>query len=397
MKKILLRIYRILFPFPYVKYCSQTIYETLLGCLRMYEATKESEWKKRSDKLVNLLKQIQRPDGGFDIGYDFNFGKLHKKGDSTSPELVGLLALTEYARVFNKYDEIKPYVGRAAEWIRKFAQKKGENIYAIPYSPYNTKEIMVYNGTSFACGALGYYLGVYKIKDKELNDIYRGMINYLEKSMFETKSYPGKFWYYPVQDRTDISAELLNKIDYYHQMQQVEMHSLAQMVSFDMLQEEIIKNASEHVISLSNKFEITPYTNSDLFFKGFIHVWGVCSVASGLIMAQKSLKQKISGADELIDKIIFWMKKNAWNGTYFYPILNSEGSPKEKKYMVRSDAWVFNTFCCYYQQNKNCGFDDIIERCYLNIEKHNFSGPESHAQCKQKGLLAIMALLRRIN
>ena len=150
MKKILLKIYRVLFPFPYVKYCSQTIYEVLLGCLRMYEATKESKWEKRCDKVVALLKHIQRPDGGFDIGYDFNFGMLHKKGDSTSPELVGLLALTEYARVFNKYDEIEPYAARAAEWIRKFARKKGENIFAIPYSPYNTKEIMVYNGTSFA-------------------------------------------------------------------------------------------------------------------------------------------------------------------------------------------------------------------------------------------------------
>lgn len=395
MKKILLRIYRILFPFPYIKYCSQTIYEVLLGCLRMYEATNDTKWKKRCDKVANLLIGIQQSDGGFDIGYDFNFGMLHKKGNSTSPEMVGLLALTEYARVFDKYDEIKPYVTKAAEWIRRFARKEGENTYAIPYSPYNTREIMVYNGTSFACGALGYYLGVYKVEDQELNEIYRGMINYLEKSMYQTKNTLGKFWFYPVQSRTDISAQLLSKIDYYHQMQQVEMHSFAQIVSPDVLQKKIIKDASEHVVSLSDKFEITPYTNSDIFFKGYIHTWGLCSVISGLIMAQHSLKQPINGADDLINKVVNWILKNAWNGNYFYPILTSKGLPQEKKYMIRSDAWVFNSFCCYYQKNIKCGLENIIEKCYLNMEKNDFSGVESHAQSGRK-LLIIKRILNYI-
>ena len=178
---------------------------------------------------------------------------------------------------------------------------------------------------------------------------------------------------------SDISLLMLSKIDYYHQMQQVEVHSYAQQVSPNTLQAGMIKNASEHVISLSKRFEITPYTNNTIFFKDHIHVWGLCSVASGLIMAQNSLGYKIEGADELIEKAIFWIRQFCWNGSYFYPVLSSDGVPQMKQYMIRSDAWVFNTFCCYFQQNRDYQIEDILEKAYCNIERNNFSGRESHA------------------
>lgn len=397
MKKFLLHMYRVIFPYPKVRYCSQTIYEGLLGCLRMYETTKDLKWKKRSEKVMAILKQIQMPDGGFDIGYDFFFGMMHKKGDSTSPEMVGLLALTEYARVFSAYDAVQPYADRAVCWIRKNVKKISEGVYAIPYSPYTTSEIMVYNGTSFVCAALGYYIGVFQRKDIELSTIYQGMINYLEKSMYSSKSDPGKFWYYPVQERNDISGLMLSKIDYYHQMQQVEVHSYAQQVSPNTLQAGMIKNASDHVISLSKRFEITPYTNNTIFFKDHIHVWGLCSVASGLMMAQDSLGYKIEGADELIEKVIFWIRQFSWNGSYFYPVLSSDGVPQMKQYMVRSDAWVFNTFCCYFQQNRDGQIEDILEKAYCNIERNNFSGRESHAHGGKIAdiTLALIKFIRR--
>ena len=53
----------------YVKHCSQTIYTALLGCLRMWDATRDSIWQKRADDVLAILLEIQQPDGGFDIGY----------------------------------------------------------------------------------------------------------------------------------------------------------------------------------------------------------------------------------------------------------------------------------------------------------------------------------------
>ena len=40
-----------------------------------------------------------------------------------------------------------------------FAFDMGDGKVAIPYGPYSIEKVMVYNGTSFACGALGCYLG----------------------------------------------------------------------------------------------------------------------------------------------------------------------------------------------------------------------------------------------
>ena len=379
-------IYKTIFVHPHVKYCSQTIYEALLGCIKMYEATNSSIWKKRADHILNILLKIQRPDGGFDIGYEFNFGMLHKKGDSTSPELVGLLAMSYYARVFNEKELVKPYADKAVEWIKRFSVKLDEDTWAIPYSPYTTHEIMVYNGTSFACGALGYYLGVFEVDDSELNCIYAGMINYLESNLFSKKASDGRFWFYPDQRRTDISKDKLNKIDYYHQMQQVEMHSLAQQVSEKPQQLKIIHDCSNHIIEINKNNKVIPYTNSFDSFKGMIHVWGLCSVASGLIEASKLLPEKREKYIEVVKEVIDWLIKYSWNDNYFVPVLTKEGIPARfVEYMVRSDAWVLNSLATYYRDiEQDSAINDIIEKCYRKMENANFSGKESHASSRRK-------------
>jgi len=388
-----------LVPSPKVVYCSQTIYEALLGCIRMYEATDSAVWKKRANHVLNILIKIQRPDGGFDIGYEFNFGRIHKKGDSTSPELVGLLAYSEYARVFDARNTIKPYADKASEWIRQFSIKFEDDVWAIPYSPYTINKVMVYNGTSFACGALGHYLGVFGVEDENLLEIYSGMVNYLEKSLYASPEFAGRFWYYPVQSRTDMSKEQLNKIDYYHQMQQVEMHSYAQcMISHDA-QMKIIEECSDHIVNLSNKFSVIPYTNNSNFFGGHIHVWGFCSVASGLIEAAKLLPDKRNVYVKQATDVIDWIVNNSWNGDFFSPILTKSGEIVGlNEYMVRSDAWVFNALAAYFKDvSRDEKFETILEKCYLKMESCDFSGKESHAGSFRKKLFSkLVGFLRKV-
>lgn len=386
MKEI---IYKLIFKHPRVKYCSQTIYEALLGCIKMFEATNEECWRQRADKIIDILIEIQQPDGGFDIGYEFNFGLIHKKGDSTSPELVALQALSNYALVFNQKEKIEPFAKKAAEWIKKHAIQLETNVWAIPYSPYTTKEIMVYNGTSFACGALGYYISVFEVQDIKLNNIYKGMVNYLEKSLY-SDDLEGRFWYYPVQERKDISKEMLNKVDYYHQMQQVEIHSNAQQFNPVEQQLKIIEDCCDYIIHMGSDKSIIPYTNSTVNFSGNIHVWGLCSVSSGFIEASKLIEEKKEEYLKMSKKVIDWIIKYSWNGNYFEPILSESGVPsKVMSYMVRSDAWVFNSFSLYYKEvDKNEEIKKIIETCYKKMEKVNFSGPESHASSKRKKVLS---------
>lgn len=335
-------------------------------------------WEVRAKNILRILLNIQRPDGGFDIGYDFNFGRLHKKGQSTSPELVGLVALSEYARLFDKTQVEQPAL-RAVEWIRKHALDLGEGKMAIPYSPYTINEVMVYNGTSFACGALGCYLGQFD-GDGKLRGVYKGMVKYLENVMSKDENLPGQFWYYCDQSRDDLDDLRRIKIDYYHQMQQVEMHALAQQACPTDLQLNIIRDAADHIVALYERHPIIPYTNDPRFFKDRIHLWGLSSVVSGMLEAAVSIPDRCEQYHAVAIDVLDWIVRYAWNGQHFEPILQKDGGRVEPShYMVRSDAWVFNALASTVKHIGECSWIDIIEKCYHKMESVDFSGPESHA------------------
>lgn len=371
---------------PKVCHCSQTIYEALLGCCRMWEATKDARWKSRAENILEILTRIQQPDGGFDIGYDFNFGYFHKKGQSTSPELVGLVALNEYARLFGEKKVEQP-ARHAAEWIREHALDMSEGKVAIPYSPYTINEVMVYNGTSFACGALGCYLGQFG-NDDELHRIYSGMIRYLEGVLSKDQNLPGRFWYYCDQSRDDLDELKRTKIDYYHQMQQVEVHSLAQQRCSVEMQVQIVRDASDHVVALNKCHLIVPYTNDSRFFKNQIHLWGLSSVVAGMLEASVVLPERAEIYRGVARDVLDWILKYGWNGEHFEAILNNDGSSVEHRaYMVRSDAWVFNALSAASKHFRNEQWNNIAEKCYQKMESVNFSGPESHASIHSKRIV----------
>jgi hypothetical protein len=373
----------------YVRYCSQTIYEALLGCCRMWEATKSALWKDRAEHVLEILARIQQSDGGFDIGYDFNFGRFHKKGQATSPELVGLVALSEYARLFAKKQAEHP-ARHAAEWIRERALDMGEGKVAIPYSPYTIKEVMVYNGTSFACGALGCYLGQFS-GDEELRRIYSSMIRYLEAVLSKDQNLPGRFWYYCDQTRNDLDELKRTKIDYYHQMQQVEVHSLAQQRCPLEMHLKIIRNAADHVVALNECHPIVPYTNDSRFFKNQIHLWGLSSVVAGMLEASVVLPKRAEIYRGVARDVLDWILKYGWNGEHFEAILNNDGSPVEHRaYMVRSDAWVFNALSAASKHFRDVQWNNIAEKCYQKMESVDFSGPESHASTPRRRLFVFL-------
>lgn len=356
-----------------VSYCSQTIYQVLLGCLRLWDKTQDKQWQRRADELCNILLKIQKPDGGFDIGYDFNFGMLHKKGESTSPELIGLIALVEYHKRFAN-DNVKLAAQKTALWIKKNSIRIDEDKWAIPYAPYSTKKVMVYNGTSFAVGALGAYLSVFP--DEELEVIYHGMVNYLYSSLSALNEQPGKFWYYSDQTRNDLTEVQRKKIDYYHQMQQVEMHAMAELNINSKKQLDIIREASQHIANKQNELGVIPYLNTSVP----IHVWGYCSCASGFIYSSKLIKEKKDEYFTRALKILEWLETYSWNSNYFFAILSENGQVIDNRFYVRSDAWVFNTFALAVKENINKDkYLHICDKCYRKMESVDFSGIENHA------------------
>jgi hypothetical protein len=377
---------------PYVRHCSQTVYQALLGCLRLWESTADTRWRDRADAALAILLKIQRPDGGFDIGYDFNFGRPHRRGESTSPELVGLVALSQYARVVSP-DPVAEAAARAIAWVKAHARALDGDEWAIPYGPYSTDEIMVYNGVSFAVGGLGTFLGVWG-PDPEVENIYRGMVAYMDARLSSDASLSGRFWYYSDQLRTDLDAERRAKIDYYHQMQQVEMHSLAEQCKPCEGQLGLIRDAADHIVALHESNPVIPYARPEFFFRDAVHVWGYCSCSSGLYEAASVIDERQKRYREVAAEIIAWLLEYAWNGDHFHPILSHSGVPTETAYMVRSDAWVFNAIAGAYAHAGGDELLDVAERCFVRMARCDFSGPESHASNKR--IRAVHAALHRL-
>ena len=361
-----------------VIHCSQTIYETILGCCRMWEATLDTRWKFRADKAMSILLHIQQPDGGFDIGYDFDFGRPHKKGQSTSPEMVGLVALSEYARLFGK-ETVRNTARKAVDWIRRHTINMADGKCAIPYSPHTINEVMIYNGTSFACGALGCYIGQFDDAG-EIHQIYNGMVKYLNCKLSKEGNLSGHFWYYCDQSRDDLDEVNRNKIDYYHQMQQVEVHALAQQASPLDLQLRIIREAADHIVALNELNPIIPYTNNPKLFKNQVHLWGLSSIVAGMLEAAVVVPDRSEAYLKVAIEVLDWIVTYAWNGEHFEAILEKDGSHVESIfYMVRSDAWVFNSLAAAVKHIGDDRWQDIAEKCYCKMEHCNFSGPETHA------------------
>jgi hypothetical protein len=251
-----------------------------------------------------------------------------------------------------------------------------EGYYAIPYSPYSTLEIVVYNGTSFATGALGAYLGQYT--DEAARRIYEGFIKYLNKVMWKQKDYSGRFWYYCDPKLPNLTAWRRGLIDHYHQMQQVEMHAIAQQASPVGIQKGIIEDATDYIVEHNTRASIVPYYNKGL--ENEIHLWGLCSVASGLLEAAMIIPEKTPEYQRIASSVVDWMVRCGWNGEFFEDIVRPNGDRiPGRVYMVRSDAWVFNTLAAYRKHTGDATYDAIIEKCYCRMEQADFSGPETHA------------------
>lgn len=380
MKQIAKTIYKKIFPTLYVKHCSQTIYQALLATLHMYEATNEKYWLDEAKKLKDIMIDIQQKDGGWDIGYFFNFGYNHSKGESTSPELLSLVALIKYWEI-DKDERVKLSIQKGIDWIINNSYELKDD-WVIPYGPYSTKDVVVYNGISFAQAPLAMW-SKYEENIERKNkiiEIYRGMNRYLAKQLIKTDN--GSYMLYSVPcDGMDDKAR--EKVDYYHMAQQLEMHNYANEYCPDENALKIVLEFGEHLLSIQKEDGAISYFNNDPFIG--IHLWGFCSNINAFLDIHKIMKNEkyLNGATKIKD----WIMKNAYNYQlkHFSPILDERGNNLNLEYYPRSDAWVINSLSKYFSINQN---DDelkkIIKNTYETLVSSNYSGLENHAGSKTK-------------
>jgi hypothetical protein len=318
---------------------------------------------------------VQSADGGFDTGYEYDFGLIKPKFQSSSPELLGLIALCQWEQLFHDGRVANP-AGRAVDWATANARAFEDGIWAIPYAPLTDERIMIHNGTSFAAAALGCHLGVFA-SDPELHEIYCGMLRYTERALVSAPGEPGRYWPYADQSRHDLSAEQRRRVDYYHQAQQIEAHAIAQQLSPSEIQSRIIRDATEHLLYVCDQHEIPPYYRKGL--DDPIHIWGLGAVIPAMLEASIILPDRRDHCVAVARRVADWILEHSWNGEYFYPVVGRTGEVILEDYMVRSDAWTFNAMAAAEAHLGPGRWSSITRTCFQRIAACDFSGPENHA------------------
>ncbi len=378
------KILKLIFPYKFVMNSSQTIYELLRGCVILANFNR-AKWDPRVRNLTKLLIEIQKNDGGFDIGYDFYFGLLHKRGESTTPESIANIALYESWKYLsdNPSDDClliqtENSIFKCGEWLLKHSNKTSDGFHYIPYAPYSSNSLIVINAMSFAAGALVPYLMIENgKKNKNANELLFGLIYHIEKKLISSRNLKGKIWPYWDEKWDNLSEFMKNKIDYYHAAQQLEVHCFIH--EYYKIEEnyKIILNVYNHLLALSENFHPIPYCNNPEYFNGLIHVWGYSSIIPALISANRILERDVKEIDLIINNTIDWLLNYSLKKNYFIPVLTSEGQAFDDDVYVRSDAWVFHALSTTNKQYSD--IESILDAVYLNIESRNFSGKDNHA------------------
>lgn len=382
---------------------SQTLYGCLFYQINMYHTTGDDEYLGNAKQVARKICSTQLSDGGFDLGYNFIFGKgLNKKNlkEGTSPELLSLTALSLYSQLVNNQDKVVlDAIEKSIGWIEKRVIEIETDIFAIPYAPDSYSKVHIINATSFAISAIA--SSACHIKDIErkkkfevfLNGMYQFMFNQIEKT-----SDDAGLWPYFYKNGSQEELKLINdKIDNYHMAQQLYHHIIADSFYPNNYNKKSIKMIFNYLISILDDNGYLPYTFNKGKATDKVDVWGFSSLVGCFSLYSKVYECAV--AKKASQRCFDYLMKHAWNGDYFYPIiLNSNKSVFDSHFYPRSDAWVIHAISDY---NRFISQDDDVivktNSVFYKIVSNDFTGLENHTITpRKKAFATIVNLIKKM-
>lgn len=366
---------------------SQTLYEVLMTSMTMYETYHDDKYKKTSIKIAQIIIDTQLSDGGFDIGYNFSFGKnMSKKNnkESTTPEILSIFALIKFYEVFGEDFVIQP-INYGIKWIKKYSYKLNEKYWVIPYAPISYKEIHITNAISFTVATLVKYMTVFQ--DFSVKDICDGMILYMKDELITQED--AGYWNYFEKELMSDSYHI--KIDNYHIAQQLYYHQYIATVYDNKDNLFIVNHVSKYLIDKLKESLIVPYIEINDKKTEDIHTWGYCSLLScSLSWDDKQLSKDIKNF--IVDKM--------WAKDHFYPVIKGDGSVVIDDYYPRSDAWILHSLSEWIKHNEDAQVKEIVVQGIEKLERCQFSGRENHVLTIRKiffnkAVLFLKSILKR--
>lgn len=381
---------------------SQTLYECLFYCINRARHGNKLFWEQESEKVAVEIVKSQLENGGFDIGYNFQFGnslRKQKKFEGTSPELLSVVALNLYLlqkKELNNQslsDEILRSVLRGVRWAQSQLIETDQGV-AIPYAPETAPIVHIPNATSFALCALATSLHHPDLIDKrdEISATVKRMYQFMMSQLVPSARGDGAYWPYFFQTNNIQELRLGNdKIDNYHLAQQLFFHCLSQEFVPDDTNLSIIRATTQYLISLVSADGFVPYQFSQGKTSEKVDTWGFSSVPMALIAASKYVDDP--SLDKALKQTTHFLLTHCRGEEHFYPIiLWGDGEPFDKEFYPRSDAWVIHA-CSEVAsiiKEEDLEFCDSV---YFRIRDSGFIGKENHTLTTRKKIFGVIVRL----
>lgn len=370
---------------------SQTLYESMFYLLNKHAYNPSDTNTEMAKKVAYKIIETQLGDGGFDLGYDFIFGKgLNKKNpkEGTSPELLSITALSQYLLTFGNDENVLNAIKSGLKWITDRIIKEGE-LFAIPYAPDSYDKVHITNATSFCISALASCLPLLDGEKKTSVETYLDSMYLFMNKQLVVSGDNQAYWPYFYQNGTKEELSYTNdKVDNYHMAQQIYHHMLAQRVYPNETNEKTIKEVFNYLASLIDDSGYIPYTFSNGKNTDKVDVWGFSSLISAFSLYGEMYDSAV--AKDCSKKVLGYLMTNCWNGKYFTPIiLNSNKYKFDNHFYPRSDAWVIHAISDHMRfVEKDTNLISETEKVYSLIEKGNYSGLENHTITLRKKFFA---------
>lgn len=362
---------------------SQTLYEALFAAINMWVKYEKSRYKNQMEQIAKLIVDSQLADGGFDIGYNFSFGKNMKKKsyvESTTPEVLSIYALLKYYDVTHD-ESVKGTILRGIQWIKKHSYRYKEEYWVIPYAPCSYREVHITNAITFAVATLVYYMAVFK--DDRVQDICDGMLRFMKDELIATDNNSG-YWNYFDKDLMDDPYYI--KVDNYHIAQQLYYHFQIDNYYPNEDNKEIIKLVSNYLKGKFTNSLHVPYIEIKEKKSDDIHTWGYCSLLTCSLHW---------GDQDLTKQIREFMIEKMWSGKHFYPVIKYNGDIVDNGYYPRSDAWLLHTFSEYLLYRDDVEVGEIVSTGLQSLEKCYYSGYENHVLTPRKKVFNKMVVMMK--
>ncbi|MFC6333773.1 hypothetical protein ACFP56_14185 [Paenibacillus septentrionalis] len=364
---------------------SQTLYETLLTVINMDSLFNDKKYREMSYSIAQLIIKNQLEDGGFDIGYNFSFGKNMKKmndKESTTPEILSIYALIKFYDTYHE-EFVIPSIKKGIDWIKNNSYKTNKMCWVIPYAPCSYTQVHITNGISFAVSTLTYYMAVFQ--DSSVKGICDGMFRYMREELICHNEVG--YWNYFEKDL--MKDPYYIKIDNYHIAQQLYYHIQANKFYNNADNYETIEYVSNYLKEKLNHSLNVPYIEVKEKKSTDIHTWGYCALLSCSLYWNDRSK-----TIEIRD----YMYKYMWNQTYFYPVIKGNGIIVENEYYPRSDAWILHSMSDYLTiYNNDEEIRELIDIGLDRLKACNYIGAENHVLTYRKILFNnAVALYKKI-